>query len=683
MSSEEENKRISLQVTSLSTQLIESIEKQGTLEQKLAHLERENTHIKERTRQLEPIEERYRILQKENRELISRLGGLDDRLQTEIKEKEAAKDNVTKLEREVEDLSASLFEEANKMVADARRKEHEIQLRNDSLVTQLKEKDTVIDDLQSQLNLLKDVLHARDLEEEEVASKRGSALFNASDVNLHQKLIIYSPTIDAVRYDLKMFSEFKKFVKTIKDYDSIKDTDTKFIKKLLSDDVEPALRLDLSPGIAWLNKRSTVSAIIDGRVSISPVSGINETYRLNFQNDKASDTDVKSNLYTYPPHSPPVAMQEPCALCGEARDDILEHSRLYIMKVYSKQDSTSAVNNVTPAVSHTYPLCSYCLFRLRSVCELFAFLRSLKTDAWKLTNENMVKKAWIELARLRAKLFWAKVGIWDIDSNIVTTKVSTSTEDAVYKSIIGTADPSRMSIYSSTDSLVDPRTVDTNGYKSSPLINQIEESPQAVVVSSPPATPAKVVMAPVDGDDDEEDAASLASHTSISQEAIATEALKAPATIEKNGTLEEDGDDVDDIIGNYSHDEAEDEDEAGDAETAVPSKVGGLHIHTSVDEERPQDFLLDSSENTPIVSKIKSEVATPVLETGFDFEKQSTPTKDVEKEKVESKESEEPEQPEQPEDSEPLEQPEEPEAEATTKKDSNPTTDDESEFVDA
>jgi hypothetical protein len=118
-----------------------------------------------------------------------------------------------------------------------------------------------------------------------------------------------------------------------------------------------------------------------------------------------------------------VAINEPCALCGEERDDILEHSRLYVMKLHPKADSTSTAN-LTGATNHQYPLCSYCLFRIRSVSDLFAFLRSLKTDAWKLQDEVTIKKSWVELSRLRSKLFWSKIGIWDTDSNIVTTHIT-------------------------------------------------------------------------------------------------------------------------------------------------------------------------------------------------------------------------------------------------------------------
>ena len=39
--------------------------------------------------------------------------------------------------------------------------------------------------------------------------------------------------------------------------------DTKFYKRILAEDIDPSLRLDLSPTLSWLNRRSITSAFGD------------------------------------------------------------------------------------------------------------------------------------------------------------------------------------------------------------------------------------------------------------------------------------------------------------------------------------------------------------------------------------------------------------------------------------
>lgn len=516
---EEESKRVSVQVSSLSTRLIESIEHQGHLEQQIAQL-------------------------RESNELLSK------KADTETATRERAELEVSNLQKEVEELSASLFAEANKMVSDARREKHEIQLRNDSLVSQLKEKDQLIDNLQQELTILKDVLHEKD---------RDLDAGSAQDA-ISAKPVLYSPTVDAIRYDLKLFGEFKRFARTVKNIESIREH--KLVKRLVADDIEPALRLESAQGISWLNRRSMMAHFIDGHVSIEPVSGINETHRVNTNLSRAPEAEAQSGLYSYPSQSPPVAVNQPCALCGEERDDILEHSRLYLLKVHPKAESS-----LSPATPVPYPLCSYCLFRVRSACDLFAFLRSLQTDVWKLTDGAVQKKAWIELSRLRAKLLWSKVGIWDVDANIITTKITPSTEDSVYASVTSKT-------YSAA------RSPKLEGHKSLPLANElkgpVEFAPQdldlreikeADEVVDTPEESAQEEVDPIVGE-------------------VVESAESEPAT-----KYEPEEEEPYDILDTYSEDQSD---------TDLPNtKTKGLEIHVET-ELRPQDDLVYSEQSTPI-----------------------------------------------------------------------------------
>lgn len=604
---DEESKRVSLQVTSLSTQLIDLVDKQSKLEEQLYHQKKENEQLKKKNQELSALEANYKSLRSEHDELAKLNESLEKKLEDETQEKTLAKEEVSNLQSEVEDLSASLFDEANKMVSQARQEAHNVGKRNESLVAQLKEKDALLENLQTQLRELKNVIQNKDDQSVQDSARNSfeesrTGLTSEDSQNSFPQQIIYSPTINSIRFDLKLFNEFNRFIADLKYIEVIRDTNTKFLKKLVADDVEPALRIDLANGIGWLSKRSLMGAFIDGRVVIEPVSGINETYRINFQNNKTQESDIKSNLYSYPAHSPPVAIDQPCAICGEDRNDILEHSRLYILKVHalkSKEDSLSSGSSPSsPIIAHQYPLCSYCLFRVRSACDLFAFLRSLKTNVWKLDTETSIRKSWVELSRLRSKLFWSKVGIWDLESNIQQTKIYPGTDDLVYKALANIHSPKATvvntvgaSTLNDSFALDEPNRPTSVPYKASPLANQVSTETETTGTSEGPENAVTVKETPKSVSELEEK----------DEQILETEP-------------QEEDDITSDILNDYSQDEDEDE---------VSSPTGENSNVLSIQTDRPQDALLDSEENTPIVGQINrfNDLKTPTKSEsgGFDF----------------------------------------------------------------
>ena len=57
-----------------------------------------------------------------------------------------------------------------------------------------------------------------------------------------------------------------------------------------------------------------------------------------------------------------------------------------------------------------YPLCKYCLGRVRSTCDFVGFLRMVKDGHWRADGEDSEKAAWEESVRLRDQMFWARIG---------------------------------------------------------------------------------------------------------------------------------------------------------------------------------------------------------------------------------------------------------------------------------
>jgi hypothetical protein len=143
--------------------------------------------------------------------------------------------------------------------------------------------------------------------------------------------------------------------------------ETKFFKRVMTEDIEPTLRLDLAPGLSWLARRNVMSAITEGTLVIDPM-----------------------------PTSPNVSMFA-CSLCGESKAD-QEHARTHRMRI-----------NENPNAQR-YPLCQFCTHRLRTVGDFMSFLRTLKEGLWKCESQGDKQHAWEESVKLRERCFWARIG---------------------------------------------------------------------------------------------------------------------------------------------------------------------------------------------------------------------------------------------------------------------------------
>ena len=153
--------------------------------------------------------------------------------------------------------------------------------------------------------------------------------------------------------------------------------ETKFYKRVLTEDIEPTLRLDTAPGLSWLARRSVVASMTDGSLVVEPTPST-ATGRFG--------KVIKPELY-------------PCSLCGEARKDDESLLRTHRFRI-SESDTTQ--------VGH--PLCKYCLGRVRSTCEFLGFLRIVKDGHWRADDEDAEKAAWEESVRLREQMFWSRIG---------------------------------------------------------------------------------------------------------------------------------------------------------------------------------------------------------------------------------------------------------------------------------
>ena len=143
--------------------------------------------------------------------------------------------------------------------------------------------------------------------------------------------------------------------------------ETSFYKRALTEDIEPTLRLDLSPGLSWLARRTVINSMCEGKLIVEP-------------------TPPAARLY-----------HPPCSLCGEqGRGD--GQARTHRFRT---SDSESA---------QRYPLCKYCLTRVRATCDFLGFLRMIKDGYWRTDGAQSEAIAWEESVRLRERMFWSRIG---------------------------------------------------------------------------------------------------------------------------------------------------------------------------------------------------------------------------------------------------------------------------------
>ncbi|KAL2147400.1 hypothetical protein VTI28DRAFT_9864 [Corynascus sepedonium] len=464
------------EVATLSTKLINAINHQTTLDDNLSaarvELEKSHARIRELEAQLEKQREmlagdvwvRRTTVEAESAKLMARAAE-EKRARLDMEQQKK------KIEQELENLTAALFEEANKMVIsakeDARAEQEALQRKNDQLKAQLADTEALLRSQQEQLVELKQVMEQMTVEKEDqapptVPSSPGGESLEPRDAEgglstrvRQQSLSIPSspsyPTSfshllhPVLRTDLAACNEFKELLRTTKRLSaprppsgssgsglaslgiglgsvtshvtaangstsslatsgtpsttspqtphtpasSISSTsfsttpiplphlkETKFYKRVLVEDIEPTLRLDAAPGLSWLARRSVLTAMTDGSLVVEPTPST-ATSRFG--------KVIRPELH-------------PCSLCGEARKDegFLRTHRFRV----SESDTTQV----------GYPLCKYCLGRVRSTCEFLGFLRIVKDGHWRADDEDAEKAAWEESVRLREQMFWSRIG---------------------------------------------------------------------------------------------------------------------------------------------------------------------------------------------------------------------------------------------------------------------------------
>lgn len=142
--------------------------------------------------------------------------------------------------------------------------------------------------------------------------------------------------------------------------------ETRFYKRVLMEDIEPTLRLDLAPGISWLTRRTVLSGICEGTLVVEPMPSSTKKYEFS------------------------------CSVCGERRPGA-HNQRTHRFRT---SDSETA---------QRYPLCLQCLERIRSCCEFTGYLRMILDGHIRASDTDEERDVWEETVRLRERMFWSRI----------------------------------------------------------------------------------------------------------------------------------------------------------------------------------------------------------------------------------------------------------------------------------
>lgn len=391
--------------------------------------------------------------------------GLRKQLLEEKKARYAADHEKKRIENELETLTTALFQEANTMVAAARKDTEAADRRTEHFKAQLKDTEGLLASQQEQLRDLKEVMAAITAETDDKettatnthtstapstpavvpadrssrASERASLTPNTphdEEVEPAHPLHFTHLISPVLRTDIDAYSEFQELLRTAKTHVSTPNSRTasgnygglnvmglgslanistaslslqptatnssetslpksvvsvnketgsilpalkeiKFYKRALTEDIEPTLRLDNAPGLSWLARRTVLNSMTAGSLTIEP----------------------------QPPYARYRGPVFACSLCGENRvskvmnkDGTDPYARKHRFRTSDEKDA------------QRYPLCDFCLGRVRSCCDYIGFLRLCRDGHWRAENGDEEKSAWEESVRLRERMFWARIG---------------------------------------------------------------------------------------------------------------------------------------------------------------------------------------------------------------------------------------------------------------------------------
>lgn len=263
------------QLNSLNTKLVRNFEKSDNLEYEMDSTKQEMSRLHHYIKQLEKEKASIKesldngtLVEREN--VMQELTRMVDSIVTETQKATTARQDKAAIEQDLDDLSANLFGEANRMVGVERLiKAQEIERRKVA-EERLAEAEEAVRLTQKQMNEW--------VERAERAER--TAINDPLTSEPTATTVVSTKIID----NNIPFLEFLSYLTTLANLIPVRQSQSKdtplpaldlghaFLRRVLEEDIEPTLRLDLSRAFGLLTRGKVLSAIVEGSLELEPAA---------------------------------------------------------------------------------------------------------------------------------------------------------------------------------------------------------------------------------------------------------------------------------------------------------------------------------------------------------------------------------------------------------------------------
>ncbi|KAF8531838.1 hypothetical protein JB92DRAFT_1945332 [Gautieria morchelliformis] len=292
------------QVTQLNSKLVQSYDRISDLEDNI-HLTSSN--LRNSTLKISQLElERTQHLSALNTGLLvekshvtTELTRLMEKATDEAARRGKAESARQEIEKDLDDLSAELFDRANTMVAEARFEQAKSERRTQDAEAMLKGAEEAVASMQAQMQTLRDDKDRTDreldkgkwVEREKPLRSPAPPKLLSSHVP-YQEFLLFVAHLRQIRPATPQLPPMTTLLPL------------PFLTRLVSEDSDPTLRLDSAPSLNWLTRRSVISAIHQSQLTVEPLS-------------------ITALLEAFSPPAYSASQQQPtisvpCALCGKS-----------------------------------------------------------------------------------------------------------------------------------------------------------------------------------------------------------------------------------------------------------------------------------------------------------------------------------------------------------------------------
>ncbi|KZV96988.1 hypothetical protein EXIGLDRAFT_670637 [Exidia glandulosa HHB12029] len=344
----------------------------------------------------------------EKAQVTTELNRLMERATEEAARRGQAETARLTIEKELGDLSASLFEQANRMVREANLLRAQSDRRANEAEDALRTAEEAVGGMQIQMQTLRSEKDRADSEMQDLRALVDKGKWVERPHAVQSPLVALKLISSHVPYE-----EFLLFVAHLRSLrpQPVPAMSTllplPFLARIVMEDSDPTLRLDLAPALNWLSRRAVTAAVHAGALNVEPITTgayLRETSTMNAPAALSSITcamcgkQVHPNSATHPklshkpsnsgswnmfnlvpsqPSTPPSASSSAAPTLPPRPSSRNSHP-IYQSQIFVFRVTAASTPGTSGQKSTTYALCGtgWCLPRLRATCALWHFIRT-------------------------------------------------------------------------------------------------------------------------------------------------------------------------------------------------------------------------------------------------------------------------------------------------------------------